>query len=180
MNPVDESANLQSRGDPVNCVTIPYVDGLSANIERTMRESAVGGVRFKTLLTIPRKLDCVIKKMKDKLQPYRQTNIVYKLDCVNCDSCYIEQTKRHLETRIKEHRSDVKKHVDNHSVVTKHRLNQNHDFDWQNPKILYSERHFRKREISEMFFIKKNKHTVNLQKDTENLPAIYDRVIEAV
>ncbi|XP_077276910.1 uncharacterized protein LOC143905375 [Temnothorax americanus] len=174
-NPCGASTDRQVRRDPVSSITIPYVEGLSANVERTMR-----GVKFKTLLTIPKKLDCIIRKGKDRLQPYKQTELVYEIDCVNCDSCYIGQTKRHLETRIKEHRSDVKKHFDNHSVVTKHRLSQNHDFDWQNPKILYKEKHFRKREISEMFFIKKSKHTVNLQKDTENLPAIYDRIIEAV
>jgi hypothetical protein len=118
--------------------------------------------------------------IKTYMYTSKQTEIVYEIDCVHCNSCYIGQTKRHLETRIKEHRNDIKKPVNNHSVVTKHRLSQNHDFDWHNPKILYKERHFRKREISEMFFIKRCRYTVNLQKDTENLPAIYDRVIDSV
>ncbi|EZA48048.1 hypothetical protein X777_14419 [Ooceraea biroi] len=59
----------------------------------------------------------------------RQTSIVYKIVCQDCNSCYEGQTKRHLETRIKEHRNDVKKHVSDHSVVSKHRLLHNHEFD---------------------------------------------------
>ena len=80
--------------------------------------------------------------IKTYMYTSKQTEIVYEIDCVHCNSCYIGQTKRHLETRIKEHRNDIKKPVNNHSVVTKHRLSQNHYFDWLNPKILYKERHF--------------------------------------
>ncbi|EFN60973.1 hypothetical protein EAG_13905, partial [Camponotus floridanus] len=49
----------------------------------------------------------------------------------------------------------------------------NHDFDWSLPVILHNEKHVRKREIAEMFFIKKFDNTINLQKDTENLNNIY-------
>ncbi|XP_024872108.1 uncharacterized protein LOC112454769 [Temnothorax curvispinosus] len=160
--------------DPRKFITIPYVKGLSHNVGRTMRDA-----EFKVLLTIPKKLDCIIKKGKDKLPNLKQTELVYRIDCANCNAAYIGQTKRHLETRIKEHACDIRKNSDNHSVVSKHRLTHKHDFNWQQPKILYKERQFKKREISEMFFIKKCDSAINLQKDTENLPANYNRVIDA-
>jgi len=65
-------------------------------------------------------------------------------------------------------------------VVSKHKIEFNHDFDWSYPNILHKEKHLRKREIAEMFHIKKNNNTINLHKDTENLNNIYDKIIKVV
>jgi len=62
-------------------------------------------------------------------------------------------------------------------MIINHRLSANHDFK---PSILYKKRNRRKREIVEMFFIKKYKETnksLNFQKDTDNLNAIHDKII---
>ena len=65
-----------------------------------------------------------------------------------------------------------------HSVVSKHRIDCNHDFRWLEPRILHSEKHRRKREIAEMVFIKRQTNKINLQVDTDNLSPIYDNVIK--
>ncbi|EFN71142.1 hypothetical protein EAG_10671, partial [Camponotus floridanus] len=39
--------------------------------------------------------------------------------------------------------------------------------------ILHNEKYVRKREIAEMFFIKRSKNLINLQTDTDNLNNIY-------
>ncbi|EZA53806.1 hypothetical protein X777_06870, partial [Ooceraea biroi] len=90
---------------------------------------------------------------------------------------YVGQTKRHLETRIKEHISDIRKQSVNMSVVSKHRLEDDHEFDWTNVHILHREDHLEKREIAEMVFIKRHNNTLNLQKDTENLPIVYNNIL---
>ncbi|EFN60290.1 hypothetical protein EAG_00665, partial [Camponotus floridanus] len=102
-----------------------------------------------------------------------RTEVVYKLNCKNCNKSYIGQTKRHVSTRVKEHRTNIKVHENNFSVISKHKVEFNHDFDWSLPVILHNEKHVTKREIAEMFFIKKCDNTINLQKDTENLNNIY-------
>jgi len=130
-------------------------------------------VRF----TIPKKLDTIIRKGKDRLDAQQVTEIVYKINCEDCDKVYIGQTKRHLATRIKEHRSNIKNSSGNFSVTTDHRLKFNHDFDWFKPNILYKERNRKKIEIAEMFYIKKFDNNINLQKDTHNLNSIYDSII---
>jgi len=110
----------------------------------------------------------------------RVLTIVYKINCIDCDQVYIGQTKRHLETRIKEHRNNINNSSGNYSLVTNHRLTEKHDFKWDEPIILHKEKNRRRREIAEMFFIKKYKKTnnsLNLQKDTENLNPIYDKLI---
>ncbi|EFN60660.1 hypothetical protein EAG_14878, partial [Camponotus floridanus] len=64
-------------------------------------------------------------------------------------------------------------HETNHSVISKHRLESGHEFDWSKPNILHSEKYVRKREIAEMFFIKRFNNLINLQKDTDSLNNIY-------
>lgn len=47
---------------------------------------------------------------KTRQETSKQTELMYKLNCTNCDVSYIGQTKRQLETRLKEHKNDIKKH----------------------------------------------------------------------
>jgi len=81
-----------------------------------------------------------------------------------------------LETRIKEHRNN-NKNPGNFSVVTNHRISLHHEFEWDKTRVLHKKRNRKKREIAEMFFIKKYNNNINLQKDTENLNSIYDKII---
>lgn len=71
---------------------------------------------------------------------------------------------------------DVKKRID--SVVSKHRLINNHDFNWSTPRNLHYKRNRAKREIAEMFFINTYINAIKLQKDTENLNSIYNGIIK--
>ncbi|XP_071573520.1 uncharacterized protein [Temnothorax nylanderi] len=168
--------NRDSGNDKVHTlrhpVTIPYIKNCSESISKALRNK-----EFDVVYTVPKKLDRIINRGKDRLESAKRMEIVYEIDCLNCDACYIGQTKRNLATRIKEHRADIKKHPSNHSVVSKHKTSCNHEFNWTSPKVLHSEKQFKKREIAEMVFIKKNNNTINLQKDTDNLPVIYDKII---
>ncbi|EZA55361.1 hypothetical protein X777_04814 [Ooceraea biroi] len=57
--------------------------------------------------SVPKKLDCLIRRGKDKLEFRKQTNLVYQINCRECDALYIGQTKRSLETRVGEHRRNI-------------------------------------------------------------------------
>ncbi|XP_011859448.1 PREDICTED: uncharacterized protein LOC105556944 [Vollenhovia emeryi] len=159
--------------DPRGYIRFPYIKGVSESVNHKLRK-----VGINTLLTIPKKLDCIIKKEKDALTNDQKVEVVYKIDCKYCNASYVGQTKRHLKTRINEHAKDIMKHVGNHSVVSKHRTSLGHDFDWSTPHVLHRESNTRRREIAEMVFIKRTKDTINLQNDTENLNDIYDRIID--
>ena len=157
---------------PKNIISIPYIKDCTDGIRSIL--SVCG---FHVVHTVPMKLNNIIRKGKDRLDCMKQTELVYKIDCIDCEATYIGQTKRHLETRIKEHKTDIRKHANNHSVISKHRLDFNHEFDWSGTKILHKEQNLKKREIAEMFFIKKHTQAINLQKDTENLTTLYDKII---
>jgi len=126
------------------------------------------------------KLGKIIRAHKGPLQLDSNKNVVYKLSCKNCDATYIGQTKRRLSTRVAEHRKDINKKTPNHSVITNHRLEFHHDFDWDNPSILDRENKYYKRLISEMINIKTQKNAINLQSDTELLQQSYSEILNTL
>jgi len=122
------------------------------------------------------KLGRMIKAHKDALPIGHNKNVVYKLNCKNCDGSYVGQTKRRLNTRTAEHQKDIKK-ASNHSVITKHRLEFDHDFDWDNPMILDKDKQYYRRSISVMIYIKLQNNALNLQTDTEVLEHVYVEIL---
>ena len=70
-------------------------------------------------------------------------------------------------------------------MVTKHRINNKsdagsqHDFDWDNIKILHKELNYFKRIIAEMFFIKKEgKSSINVVSDLKDYKPSYDIILD--
>jgi len=119
------------------------------------------------------KLGGVIRAHKNILPKLSNKDVVYKLCCKNCDA-YVGHTSRQLKTRISEHRNHINRNI---SHIIEHRLQFNHDFDWKDVKILDSERFLGKRLVSEVMFIKKQKHGINLQSDTEHLDDAYISIL---
>jgi len=136
---------------------LPSIKEISDNVDRKLRKHG-----FKTVFTAPEKLDRFIKSGKDKLNTEKMTH-VYKIDCGDCNLSYKGQTKRHLNTRLKEHINNINKHDNLQSVVSHHRIINGHEFDWSMPHVLHMENYnAQKREIAEMVFIKKFKNNINL------------------
>ncbi|EZA47976.1 hypothetical protein X777_14520, partial [Ooceraea biroi] len=140
---------LSNNGYPV-CVVKKFVRKRLNHIKQMSYYQVDRNNGFKVLFTIPKKLDRMIRRGKDTLPKDKQTNVVYRINCLQYDASYVGQTKRHVETRLKEHRADVKKVVSDQSVVSKHRLTFNHEFDWSDPDVLHRDAFNRRREIAEM------------------------------
>lgn len=66
------------------------------------------------------------------------------------------------------------------SILTEHRLQHEHDFDWNNIQILDEKPCYNKRLISEMLNIKKQKNNYNLQTNTEGLHMSYIPIINKI
>jgi len=153
--------------------TIPYIKSISESFIPVAKKYG-----FDIAFSISHTLSNFIKCGKDGLDIMSHRGVVYKISCHDCDASYVGQTKRQLRTRIKEHISDIRKKNDSPSVISEHRLNLNHDFDWQNVRIIDNERSYHKRIISEMVHIKKQQHGINKQGDTELLPMSYLPILE--
>ena len=92
------------------------------------------------------KLNKFIKIHKDKNQHDNSNNVIYKVNCNNCDASYVGQTKKQLQTRIKEHRNNIKLDQSKYSAISKHITEINHDFDCEKVSIPDFEKN-RKRNI---------------------------------
>ncbi|KYN12159.1 hypothetical protein ALC57_15678 [Trachymyrmex cornetzi] len=124
------------------------------------------------------KLREFIRVYKNPLPRDKRSNVVYKISCRSCDASYVGQMCRQLRSRITEHKNHIRWNTYTRNVITEHRLQEDHDFDWDNVTILDEEPHYRKRLISEMMFIRRQTHGLNLQTDMEGLPKAYLSIID--
>ncbi|EFN66416.1 hypothetical protein EAG_06731, partial [Camponotus floridanus] len=122
---------------------VPYVNNISECFRLCVRDLDV-----KLSYTGINNLCRFIKVGKDKLDKDSRSNIVYKINCMDCDASYVGQTGRLLRTRIKEHKRNLT------SVIAEHRALE-HTFDFDDIKVLDEETFLGKRLISEMIYIKR-------------------------
>ncbi|KYN22373.1 hypothetical protein ALC57_05227 [Trachymyrmex cornetzi] len=81
---------------------------------------------------------------------------------------------------ISEHKSDIRRNTGSPTVITDHRINLDHNFKWDNVKILDCESSYNKRLVSEMVHIKRQKQGLNKMNDTESLPDFYSQIIQSL
>jgi len=157
------NTNTESK-DTQKWFTIPFLNSVSHKFKHLTKDLDTK-ISYYSL----NKLNTIIKGHKDELPNMSKRNVVYKLACKNCSATYVGQTCRTLKTRISEHKNHIHRNTTTHSVITEHRLNFSHEFDWNNVEILDQERFLTRRLISEMIHIKRQNNSLNLQSDTENL-----------
>ncbi|KYM97737.1 hypothetical protein ALC62_11566 [Cyphomyrmex costatus] len=153
--------------------TIPYIRGFSDRFK-----SIVNGINRRISFFSINKLNDFIKVQKDPLPNETKKNVVYRIKCNDCDVTHVGQTRRKLKTRVNEHRSHIHWNTSSRSVITDHRLEHNHEFDWNNVDILDCENFYHKRLISEMICIKTQRNSLNLKTDTEGLDQSYADILD--
>ncbi|KAJ8680706.1 hypothetical protein QAD02_016493 [Eretmocerus hayati] len=119
------------------------------------------------------KFNRFIRLGKDRIDHKEKTHVVYQLNCLECPKSYIGQTKQFLKKRISQHRNNINNRSQQPNVLTLHRLEDGHEFDWENPRILDTEQHYNKRLISEMFRIQLERDSLNIREDTKKLNSLY-------
>ena len=165
--------NITEEVDNVGFFTVPFVKNISDKFKNIVKD-----YNIKMSYSSVSNLRSFITNGKDRLNISDQNGVVYQICCKDCEYSYIGQTKRLLKTRIKEHKSDINKSSGLPSVISVHRLEQEHEFDWENVRILDRERSYTKRLTSEMVNITKIPMTLNKQTDTEFLSPEYLPLIE--
>jgi len=155
-------------------LTVPYIPRHMEKFRRFNKND------IRVSFHSPNKMGKYIKVQKDICPHTSKSNVLYKISCNNCDASYVGQTGRQLKIRITEYRNHIRHKTSVRSVITEHKLQCNHDFQWDNIKILDEEPCYRKRLISEMFYIKKQKNSLNLQTNTEGLHKAYLPIVNKV
>jgi len=161
--------------DDRKIVVLPYIKNISEYIN-----SSIDKNMYKTGYRILNKLTGFVKRHKDANNFEANNNVVYKILCKNCNASYVGQTKRQLKTRISEHVKNITSDESKHSVITKHMLNNNHTFDWQNVKILDYESNYFKRLVAEMIHIKSQDNGLNSVDDIECLDSAYFNLLTRI
>jgi len=152
--------------------TVPYYPVISDRFNNIFRD-----LNIKTSFYSLNKLSKFIFVQKDSLPDSSRKNVVYKVSCRDCDASYVGQTGRQLKTRISEHRNHIRRDTSTNSVITDHRIQSGHEFDWDGVQILDHEKFFYKRLISEMLHINRQRNGLNLQSDTECLHHAYLSIV---
>jgi len=65
-------------------------------------------------------------------------------------------------------------------LITEHKINNNHEFNWDNPEILDKEKYYYRRLKSEMINIKSQKNALNMQSDIELLQQTYVEILNKI
>ncbi|XP_072020493.1 uncharacterized protein [Amphiura filiformis] len=84
---------------PVGSITIPYIQGVTEGLSRTIRKAGVQ-VHVKPTNTIRR----MLVAPKDKPKKCDRSCVIYGITCNNCESQYVGETERPLRKRLTEHK----------------------------------------------------------------------------
>ncbi|KYN17046.1 hypothetical protein ALC57_10682 [Trachymyrmex cornetzi] len=153
-------------------ITLPYIPQISDKFMNIFND-----VNIRLSFYSLNKLNKYIKVHKDVIPTNSKRDVVYQITCKDCDATYVGQTGRRLQTRILEHKNHINRNTTTQSVITEHRLEHNHEFDWLNVRVLDTERFLSKRLISEMIYVKLQKNSLNCQSDTEYLNNAFMEII---
>jgi len=119
-----------------------------------------------------RKLGNLLTTIKDPVDIKSRQGVVYSIPYRDCNKRYIGETKRSLETRQKEHKTDIKNKRFDKIALTQHTFDLNHRMDWANSKVLEFESSYYRRRFIESFHIHSDKDTMN-EKRSDLFPDIY-------
>ncbi|XP_055522676.1 uncharacterized protein LOC129716860 [Wyeomyia smithii] len=160
---------------PPKYISAPYIPCLSEKIRKILRRHDM------TLASRPQNKikHKIFSKMKDRIRPGKQKNVVYSVPCgTNDGKTYIGQTKRMLEVRIAEHKNDCRNKNPKSGLAT-HTIEEGHVFDFDNTAFLERIDDPATRMIAEVFHIKKEgeMRTVNLQRECGNFNTTYNGLL---
>ena len=114
--------------------------------------------------------------MKDKIPENDKNSVVYKIECNDCNSCYIGETGRQLHTRITEHKSYVR-NFNARSQIVEHVTTHGHSFNWDSASVIDTHKHDKCRRILEACHTHTTQNTLNRAID---IPTTYVSLVHKI
>ena len=155
---------MQNAAGPPKRIVIPYIKGVSEKISRTLQRENIR-VSFQPARTLQQEFP----KPKDKLDTNNIRDIVYRINCSDCDFSYYGQTNRALKIRIKEHKRAVQ-HNDKNSKIAQHVEKYEHRMDFENAIIVSRVENYHERLFLEAWY---SQVDTNSGIDHVDIPNIY-------
>ena len=147
-------------------INLPYVEGTSEKLRRILRSHKTRST-FYTENTL-RKLVC---KPKDRLATEDKNNIVYETDCSNSEVVYFGESKRSLKSHSDEHKRSVRNCDCDKNEIAKHCWEPDHNFSWDQRKVVDRESRLIPGKIKETMHSLKNPN--HISKISYMLPEIW-------
>nr|VZI04186.1 unnamed protein product [Spirometra erinaceieuropaei] len=144
---------------------LPYVSDVSEATERMLRPLNVG-LGHRPEVTIRR----LLMQPKGQLPPEDTSELVYRVNCLDCPANYCGMTDKRLRSRMHEHSLAVKR-KDVRSHVAMHSLENDHQFAFDKAEVIGRAESKMAREIIEA--CQSNVNSINRRID---LPAPYEAV----
>ena len=132
-------------------INLPYVEGTSEKSRRIPRSHEIRST-FYTEMTLC-KLLC---KPKDRVATEDKNNIVYEIDYSNCQAVYFGESKWFLKSRSDEHKRSVRNCDCDKNEIAKHCLEADHNFNWDQKKVIDRKSRLIPRKIKETIHFLKN------------------------
>ncbi|XP_062705195.1 uncharacterized protein LOC134287418 [Aedes albopictus] len=174
---------------------IPYVPALSQRITKILAKDYPN-------IAIATKQNRVIKNLhthvKHPVNKDDVSNIIYKIPCNDCASCYIGMTSNTLRRRLTGHRANINKLeklkndnntnteiakaslIETTTALIQHCIEQDHRFDLEHTQIV--DHSYKKSTLPflEMCHITNTDHTVNKRTDIDKLSTTYAAVLHDI
>ena len=92
----------------------------------------------KRLLEVIREKRRKAKREKEEKGRMEKKGVIYRIQCSDCEMCYVGETGKKLRERIKQHKDDVRLERDRNAIY-KHIRDTGHLVDWSEVKVLGQE-----------------------------------------
>ena len=151
-----------------NYAVLPYIKGLTEPLTRVLRNFDIR-VFSKPVKTIQQEFP----SPKDRPTSDKQTSVIYKIDCQDCQWSYIGESGRCFETRRKEHIRNVKRNKAGSNIAS-HAWSHDHKIDFEDGKVI-DKGSYRKRKTLESW------HTARIPESDNNskpLPEQYSIILD--
>jgi hypothetical protein len=127
---INNTNNTETRDKPRLWRSLPYIKDVSEAAARILRPFGIG-IGHHPNSTIRNKY----MNIKEPLKNMDKSAIIYKIDCKNCPANYIGETSKCLKSRLHEHKLAVRR-ADPLSQISSHCLQNNHEFAFEEAKII--------------------------------------------
>ena len=129
-HPQGSRDNGEVAREPVTTGVIPYVVGMSEDIRRICR-----GHNIRVTFRSSRTLRTMLSSVKDRVPAKKQSDVVYKIPC-SCGKVYLGETRRRLETWLKEHKDACRRGELEKSAITEHAWKHHHTIKWEEMSVV--------------------------------------------
>ena len=96
----------------------------------------------------------------DPIATEDKNNIVYEIDCSNCQAVYFGGSKRSLKSRSDEHKRSIRNCHCEKNEIAKHCWEADPTFNWDQKKVIDRENRLIPRKIKETIYSLKNPNQI--------------------